>query len=104
MVGDVLRNHQSRWLWVPAFAGTTGGGIASRSEQPGVLRLVAEACEIGAEGRAAEIVHARADCAVGRGGDERLQPGKHALAVGLSERNEPAGRRYPVRHQRVKIS
>ena len=63
-----------------------------------------EACEIGAERRAAEIVQCRGRCAVGRGDDDGLQRGQNALAIGLPEWNEPAAGRDPVRRQRVKIA
>src|SRR2546429_2074702 len=28
---DTFGNNQQRWLWVPAFAGTTGGSVVART-------------------------------------------------------------------------
>src|SRR5215472_16297054 len=82
-----VHNHKYLWCWVLAFARTTKRGC-SRPEQPRILRLVSHAGEVGAEGRAAEIIQRRGHSAAGGRGHYRLERRKHALAVRLPERNE----------------
>src|SRR5712664_2086034 len=73
--------------------------MLSAPEQPRVLRLVAHARNIAAEGGAADVIEA-GDQRTPRGrGHHRLERGKHALAVGLAKRDEPhAGRDQVRRH------
>src|SRR5206468_2579197 len=38
-VADTFRHHEGRWLWVPAFAGTTGGeSLRAKSSSPSLPR------------------------------------------------------------------
>src|SRR6266851_2035491 len=75
--------------------------ILSRAKQSRILRLVPHAGKIGAKGRAAEIVERCIQRALSSCDDDRLEQGQHALAVGLSQRNEPRAGGNPVRRQRV---
>ena len=79
------------WLLAP---------VGSAAEQPRVLRLVAHAGDVGAERRAADLVE-RAAHALGTCGEDRLERGEHALAVGLPERNEPHAGRHEIGRDRL---
>ncbi len=66
-----------------------------------MLRLVVHAGEIGAEGRTAQIIERRAEGFLGCGKDNAFERSKHALAIGLPQRNQPHPGRDPVRRQRM---
>lgn len=86
-----LHDHQHRWPWVPAFAGTTYEARgASQAEQPRVLRLVPQAGEVGAKSRTAEIVQRCRERAFGCRRNDRLEADEHALAIGLAQRYRPS--------------
>src|SRR3974390_456646 len=69
----------------------------SAAEKPRVLGFVPHRRNICAECRAARLVEGGGEGALGGGGDRRLERGDLALPVGLAERDEPHGSRYPVR-------
>src|SRR6266571_4174537 len=73
----------------PTRRGPWDFAIGSAPEEARVLRLVAQAGEIGAERGAADLVERRRHRALGGARDHGLQRGEHALAVGLAERDQP---------------
>ena len=60
-----------------------------------------QAGEIGAKGRAAEIIERNRKRPPCRSRHDRFELRQHALAIGLSERDKARARRYPVGDDRV---
>src|SRR6185437_6993304 len=74
----------------------------SRPEQPRVLSLVPQGCEVGAERRRAQIIKRCLERAPRRCRDDRLEPRNDALAVGLAERHQPHAGGNPIGDQRLR--
>src|SRR5277367_1351980 len=68
------------------------------AEQAGILGFVPDARQIGAEGRAAEIIKLGGQSALRRRVNGRFERLQQALAVGMAEWDQPHAGGYPVRH------